>query len=132
MTKVDDINLFINNNVLHSGVWDTADDTQRLKAVNQAERSLKRYFPKRYKDSIPVDHLAEQTIWLLKIDDMIQRAEMGATSISIDGISISYSQKDRSICPFILEELHLSEGWNNRRKVARYSTSVLDSYRKGW
>lgn len=126
------VNEFISENILHSGVWDSATEEQKKKAVNQSKRTLKRFFPKVYIDEIPVEHLAEQSIWILKIDDMVQRAEMGATSISVDGISISYSQKDRSLCPFIMEVMNLSEGWNLRRKVGRYSTSLFDSNRKGW
>lgn len=132
MEKLMAVNEFISYNILHSGVWDSAEEVQRIKAVNQAERTLKRYFPKKYEGGVPVEHLAHQVIWILKIDDTIQRAELGATHISVDGISVTYSQKDRSLCPFIMEELHLSEGWNLRRKVGSYSTSLCDSYRKGW
>lgn len=132
MDKMQQVDLFIRDNILHSTVWDSANELQKLKAVNQSERTLKRYFSKTYKDDVPIEHLSHQAIWLLKMDDFIQRAELGATSISIDGISIAYSQKDRSVCPFIMEELNLSEGWNLRRKVGRYSTSLRDSNRKGW
>ena len=132
MDRVQEVNDFITENVLHSEVWDSATDIQRGKAVKQTERTLKRLFPKKYKENIPVEHLAEQCLWILKIDDMIQRAEMGATYITVEGITISYTQKDRSICPFIMEELNLSEGFNARRKVGSYSTSLFDSNRKGW
>lgn len=132
MEKVTMVNDFIAENILHSGVWDSATAEQKKKAVNQSERTLKRLFPRIYTGEIPVEHLAEQSIWILKIDDMVQRAEMGATNISVDGISISYSQKDRSVCPFIMEVLNLSEGWNLRRKVGSYTTHLFDSNRKGW
>lgn len=132
MFRLYEVNKFIAENILHSAVWDSANETVRIKAINQAERTLKRYFPQIYEKEVPVEHLAHQVIWLLKIDDSIQRAELGATSISIDGVSISYAQKDRSLCPLIMEELNLSEGWNLRRKVGSYSTSLFDSYRKGW
>lgn len=132
MDKMGAVNNFITENILHSEVWDSANETQKLKAINQSERTLKRMFPKKYPAEVPIEHIAEQSIWILKIDDMVQRAEMGATSISIDGFSISYSQKDRSLCPFIMEVLNLSEGWNLRRKVGRYSTYISDSNRKGW
>lgn len=132
MEKLIAVNDFIAENILHSSVWDSATEEQKKKAVNQSERTLKRLFPRVYTEEVPVEHLAEQSIWILKIDDMVQRAEMGATNISVDGISISYSQKDRSLCPFIMEELNLSEGWNLRRKIGRYSTSLFDSNRRGW
>lgn len=132
MFRLYEVDMFIAENILHSAVWDSASESMRIKAINQAERTLKRYFPKVYAKEVPVEHLANQVIWLLKIDDGLQRAELGATYVSVDGISITYSQKDRSICPFIMEELNLSEGWNQRRKVGSYSTSIFDSYRKGW
>ena len=132
MANVKDVSDFIAENILHSGVWDSATDTQKQKAVNQANRTLKRLFPKVYLSEVPVEHIAEQCIWILKIDDMVQRAEMGATYISVDGVSISYSNKDRSVCPFVMQELNLSEGWNSRRKVGRYSTHMGDSFRRGW
>ena len=132
MKKIIAVNSFIAENILHSGVWDSATEEQKKKAVNQSERTLKRFFPSIYADEVPVEHLAEQSLWILKIDDMVQRAELGATSISVEGISISYSQKDRSICPFLMEVLNLSEGWNSRRKVGSYSTYIWDSNRMGW
>lgn len=132
MEKVNAVNSFIAENILHSGAWDSATEEQKKKAVNQSERTLKRFFPKRYEAEVPVEHLAEQSLWILKIDDMFQRAEMGATYISVDGISMNISTKDRSVCPFIMEELNLSEGWNTRRKVGRYSKSIFDTNRRGW
>ena len=132
MNKVQQVTEFISENILHSGVWDSASEVQRKKAVNQSERMLKRFFPKVYTSEVPIEHLAEQSIWILKIDDMFQRADMGATYISVDGVSMNIKAKDRSVCPFLMEELNLSEGWNLRRKVGRYSTSISDSNRRGW
>lgn len=132
MEKLMAVNEFISDNILHSAVWDSAEEVQKKKAVNQAERMLKRFFPKTYIDEVPIEHLAEQSLWILKIDDMFQRAEMGATYISVDGISMNISTKDRSVCPFIMEELNLSEGWNTRRKIGRYSKSIFDTNRRGW
>lgn len=75
MEKLMAVNEFISDNILHSAVWDSAEEVQKKKAVNQAERMLKRFFPKIYTDEVPVEHLAEQSLWILKIDDMFQRAE---------------------------------------------------------
>lgn len=132
MDRVQEVEIFIAENILHSGVWDNATESQKVKAINQAERTLKRYFPDYYEGSIPVEHTAEQCIWIMKIDDMVQRSELGATYISVDGISISYSNKDRSLCPFLMEVHDLSEGWNLRRKVGSYMTTIHDGYRRGW
>ena len=118
---VDQVNNYISANILHSKVWDVANETVRLKAVNNAERVLKMMLPKYYPDTVPVDHLAEQVLWMLKIDDSIQRSELGVTYIQIDGIAMNISEKDRSIAPFIYRALDLPEGYFNRRRVARYS-----------
>ena len=130
--KIQQVHDFISEYILQSSAWDSATTEERKKAVNHSERTLKRLFPTVYTGEIPVEHLAEQSNWVLKIDDTLQRVEMGATYITIDGVSISYSQKDLSICPFIMQELNLSEGWNSRRKVGRYTLHLHDSNRKGW
>lgn len=131
-----DVKTFIDEEIYQSKVWDKADEKFRQKAVKQSERTLKRLLPKVYSDKIPVEHLAEQTIWLMKIDDTFQRSELGATSITLDGLSISIKEKDRSLAPFIFEVNNISPdtftGGISKRKVARYGTSIHDSYRKGW
>ena len=133
MDTVTKVNEFISENILHSEVWDKATEVQKKKAVNQATRSLIQLLGKKYPDgTIPIEHIAEQCVWILKIDDMVQRSEMGAKYINVDGVSVSYSQKDRSLCPFIMQVFNLSDGWNSRRKVGHYSTRLSDSYRKGW
>lgn len=129
---VKQVNEFINENILHSEAWDTAEDSKKKKAVNQSTRTLKRYFPNEYADSIPVEHLAEQSLWILRIDDFISRAELGVTNVSIDGMTVTVKAKDTSLCPFLLEYFNLPEGWNCKRRVVSYSTSLYDSNRKGW
>lgn len=132
MEKVELVDAFIKDNILHTDAWDSAEASQKKKAVNHAERTLRRYFPKAYKEEVPVEHLAEQCVWLLKIDEMVQKAEFGVTSFTIDGISVTVTAKDNSLCPFLLDYHNLSAGWNVRRKKASYSTSIFDSNRRGW
>lgn len=133
-----DVKAFIEENILQSKVWDASTEVYQRKAVNTAVRSLHRLLPDIYpKDKdIPVEHVAEQTVWLMKIDDTFQRAELGASSITVDSITISFNEKDRSIAPFILEENGISPdaltGGLTKRKVARYGTYISDSYRRGW
>lgn len=133
----DEVKAFIDENILQSKVWDMSTEVYQRKAVNTAIRSLHRLLPRIYPadEEIPVEHVAEQVVWLMKIDDTFQRAELGAKSITIDGISISFTDKDRSIAPFILEENGISPdaltGGLTRRKVGRYGTYMSDSYRRG-
>lgn len=132
MEKVVEVGSFIDEYILHTDAWDSAEESQKKKAVNYAERTLKRYFPKAYEKGVPTEHLAEQCVWLLKIDEMIQKAELGVTYFSIDGINVTVTAKDNSLCPFLLEHHNLPQSWNMRRIKARYSTSLFDSNRKGW
>lgn len=131
------VSTFIDEEIYTSKVWDKANETTRRKAINHSMRTLIRLLPNIYSnDNMPVEHLAEQTIWLMKIDDTFQRAELGATSITLDGMSISFKDKDRSLAPFIFEVNGISPdsvtGGLSKRKVGRYVRCFGDSYRKGW
>lgn len=132
----EEVRAFIDEEVYQSKVWDNASDTARKKAVKQSIRTLKRFFPSQYSNVVPVDHLAEQVIWLMKVDDTFQRAELGATNITIDGMSISIKDKDRALAPYILDVNGITPdavtGGLSRRKVARYSLKRKDTFRKGW
>lgn len=126
-----EIGRYIDENILQSAVWDSADDRVKKKAINNATRILKTNLSKYYPDTIPVEHLAEQVIWMLKIDDSLQRAEMGITYIQVDGISMNISDIDRTICPFIYKALKLPVGYLNRRRVANYNLKICDTFRGG-
>lgn len=121
----EDVQAFIDENIYQSKVWDSATESARKKAVNNSARILKSFLPSIYVTDVPVEHLAEQTVWLMKIDDSFQRSELGATSMSVDGFSISIADKDRSISPFILRINGISPdsitGGLTTRKVGRYS-----------
>lgn len=126
-----EIGNYIEENILQSAVWDNADDRVRQKAINNATRILKTNLSKYYPDNIPVEHLAEQVIWMLKIDDSLQRAEMGITYIQVDGVSMNISDIDRTICPYIYRALKLPKGILNRRRVVGYSLTACDNFRGG-
>lgn len=110
---------FIETNILHSGIWDSADTNVKRKAVNNAERNLSNYY--KNKKELPAEAIAYQALWLLKIDDSIQRAEQGATSISVSGMSVSLLNIDRSIAPEVLRMLG--------RRVGRYSVPIEGTFR---
>jgi DNA integrity scanning protein DisA with diadenylate cyclase activity len=123
MITVSDVTTFIDGNVLHSKLYDSASDAVKQKAVNQAVNTLVKYLSDVYKDveSLPVDEVAEQVLWLLKMDDSMQRAEMGAMMITVDGIQIQLKDMDRTISPKLLA-LHGKDGIRQRR-VGSYSES---------
>lgn len=126
MDKYSDVNTFIDEFIYQSKVWDKADERSRKKAINQSIRTLQMLLPTVYGEDIPTEHLAEQTVWLMKIDDTFQRAELGANSMSVDGFSISIKDKDRSLSPFILSVNGITPdavtGGLSKRRVVPYST----------
>lgn len=131
MATVEDVVSYIDANIYHSKLFDSATDAQRSKAVNQAKKTLYRYLPHVYEseDAVPIADLVDQVLWLLRIDDSLQRAEMGTTSIDIDGMSIQMSDMDRTIAPNILK-LHGATDVK-RRRVGSYVDTLHDTYRYG-
>ena len=120
---------YIADNVLHSKLFDVATESQKTKAINQASITLLRYLPDVYKDeeSLPVEDVAEQVLWLLKLDDSIQRAELGATGVSVDGISVQYREMDRTIAPNILNLYGIKD--TRRKRIGSYTDA--QAYRTG-
>lgn len=123
MDVVSEVTKFISENVLHSKLYDSATDEVKQKAVNQALHTLVKYMPDVYRDreSLPIDELAEQVLWILKMDDSMQRAEMGAMMITVDGIQIQLREMDRTISPKLLY-LHGRDSIR-RRRVGSYTTN---------
>lgn len=119
------VSQFIDDNIYQSKCWDAANSVQRKKAINNSIRTLKSYLPQIYSGDIPIDHLAEQIIWFMKIDDTFQRAELGAKSMEVDGFNISIDSKDRSIAPYVLRVNNIptdpKTGELIVRKVGRYA-----------
>lgn len=125
---------YVNTHLFNTGEWEQATEQQRTKAINQAGRTLLNVLGDFYKMGIPVEHIAEQSNWIVRVDNMVSKAEMGVTSISIDGMSVSLAKRDNSICPFVLDSFGLPSDWATcrKRKVGRYQTTLFDSNRKGW
>lgn len=126
-----EIGNYIDDNILQSSVWDKADAKTRKKALNNATKILNTFLKKYYPTEIPVDHLAEQVIWMLKIDDTLQRSELGITYIQVDGISMNVSNIDRTICPYIMKSFNLPPGFLSGRRVGRYNFTTNDTFRGG-
>lgn len=122
-----EIGTFIDENILHSSVWDEAEEKLRKKAVNNSAltltRMLPRYFPN--DEEISIDVLANQVVWILRVDDTFLRAEMGASYIQMSGVMVNIKDRDRSICPYVLDVLGITPdpitGGLSKRKVGRYS-----------
>lgn len=115
----EEVKSFIETNILHSSLWDMADVSKQTKAVNNASMNLQNYYGS--KKVIPSEAVAYQTLWLLKVDDSVQRAEQGVTSVSVAGMSISLTQIDRTVAPEVLRMLG--------RRVGSYETRIEDTFR---
>lgn len=141
---------WIDDNIYHTELWEGLDTDLRKKVVNNANNSLMKFLPDVYGiapyiDSVdsdgndvpaielPEDVVAEQVLWLLRIDDTIQRAEMGTKSVWVDGTMISIHHKDNSIAPYVYKVNKISYNYitGRRRKVARYNVDVSHTRRMG-
>lgn len=130
MNQLASVTEYIELNILHSKLFDTASPDNKLKAINQAVNTLIRHLDVYVsKESIPVEDVAEQVMWLFKMDDTMQRAELGTTSISVDGVSVSFTEMDRTIAPNVLNIYGIRS--TKRRRVGSYEVPVRDTMRVG-
>lgn len=121
---MDEVTAYIDENIVFSALYDKADEKTKKKAINQAGNTLFKYLPAVYNsvEGIPIEDIVEQAIWLLRIDDTFQRAEMGATMITVDGIQLQIGAMDRTIAPKILSLYGVSATELGGSKVARVGT----------
>lgn len=97
-------NTYFEENVLHNDPWTNADDPTKTRALNNASKVLYRLY-KQYDETkypIPAEAIYEQALWLLRVDDTIQKAEQGVKSVMVDGMQISINSIDRTIAPQVL------------------------------
>ncbi|GAB6153732.1 hypothetical protein JCM17380_24820 [Desulfosporosinus burensis] len=122
-----DVSQYITDNIYHSTIWDESDDTQRGKAINNSIDLLILGLKGIYtsETDIPINILAHQTIWFMRIDDTFLRAEMGASYIQMSGVMVNIKDKDRSIAPYVMDALGITPdpltGGVTKRKVGSYS-----------
>lgn len=131
LTELEAVTLYINDNVYHSQAFDVADERLRYKAINNAKNQLIANLSRFYKsvEDIPIADIAEQAVWLMRVNDLMLNAEQGATSISLEGISISFSEVSRTIAPSVLQRHGISSGVI--RRVGRYQVLGHDTNRRG-
>ena len=126
-----EVSNFIDANILQSQLWDAATPEYRSKAVNNAELNLKTLLSDVYAgaESIPVDDIAQQAIFLMKIDDSFQRAELGVVQMSIDGMTLIFRDRDYTIAPYISGKYGITVVNGKRRRTASYNVDPYTSYR---
>ena len=90
---------YFNDEVFHNDEWVNADSASKGRALKNASNILSRHYPKH--TAIPDQAVFEQALWLMKISEARKAAEQGVSSYSIDGISVSIANVDRSIAPAV-------------------------------
>lgn len=120
---------YIDSNILHSEQWDAASEDTKKKAANNAEIILQRLLPDVYDSEVPVDDIAFQAVWMMKIDDSFQRAELGVQQMSVDGVTILFRNKDNTIAPALSQKYGIATVNGIRRRAGRYSVATHDTYR---
>lgn len=122
---------YIDMNIYHSSIWDEATEQLRVKAINNSIDLLISTLDKFYKgeEDIPINILANQVIWFMRIDDTFLRADMGASYIQMAGVMVNIKDKDRSIAPYVLDSLGITPdaitGGITKRKVGSYSGRTI-------
>lgn len=131
MITIEEAKEFIDENILHSELWDKADDKRRTKAVNNAARVLLNILPDKIsdKDDLEVEDVATQAVWMLKIDDSFQRAEMGVQQMTVDGVTILFRNKDNTVAPEIASKYGISLTNGLRRRTGSYRIPHSSNYR---
>ena len=122
---------YIDKNVLHSDQWDQATDKKKEKAMNSAVKKLELILKPEIAQGyqITADDVALQAVWMLKVDDTFQRAEMGVTYMAIDGVMIMMNGKDNTLAPDIATKFGLSLSHGVRRKAGSYVVGHSTNYR---
>ena len=134
MTRV---HAYIDMNVYNSAVWDVLEDKQKLKAIYNAYRILVTMLPDLFKNeeasTIDLDDLVAEIMWIIKKDDSTDRAEQGATMITLGDMSMQFDSSKTGIiiAPEIITRYDLSAS-GQRRRVGRYTLPIDDTARTGF
>lgn len=123
MSVLEEVAEFINTSVFHTDIWDTLDETKKQKAIRNASSQLYTRY-KQYDEAerpIPVEPIAYQALWIVEKDDSMRRAEHGASSMSVGGMTVSMREKDAYFSPEVIRILG--------RRVGQYSLGVRDTFR---
>lgn len=140
-----ELKAYIDANIYHSGVFDEATTALQTKAFNNCGILLAKLLPLYYPTvaDIPVDVLANQVVWFMRIDDTFLRAEMGISYIQMAGVMVNVKDKDRSISPYVLDVLGITPdsltGGIPKRKVGSYvgrdtgvDVTIFRNYGRSW
>lgn len=100
MIELIEAETYIDENILHADEWRSADDQTKQRAIRNSFNILSRSYQK-----FSTEAICLQALWLLRIDDSVRRTEQGATTINVDGITVSFAQINRTIAPDVIQIL---------------------------
>lgn len=128
-----EVSKYVNNYVLQSYIWDNSDVKVRTKAINRAKLTINTLLADVFINrEIPIHILGEQAMWVMKLDDTIERAELGMKNVWVDGTMITVNERDNSICPLVYKLLGISTtAKGTRRKTGSYNHPVGGTGRWG-
>lgn len=128
---------YIDVNIYNSTVWDSLEDQQKIKAIYNSHRMLVRLLPDIFAQTdastIDLDDLVAQIMWLIKRDDSTDRADQGATMLTLGEMTIMFdpNKTGNLIAPELVVKYGLSEN-GQRRRVGRYYVPIEDTARTGF
>lgn len=120
------VDSYIQENLLNSEVYDSATAERQLKAFNQSRTTLSDFIKT---DKITIRDVAEQVVFLFMIDHTIQRAELGVTFVTVDGIQMTINDRDRVLAPSIMRRHNIRT--TTPARVGRYHTDLHHTFRYG-
>ncbi|MGY6765691.1 hypothetical protein ACW73O_11710 [Faecalibacterium prausnitzii] len=93
MPTVDEINTWIQANILDSQVWDKSE--KKEVAIVQAERNLKRWFPE---VELTTEIISYQVVWELQgLDPAVKYQKQGVKMLEDGGERIDYGDRTRDV-----------------------------------
>lgn len=126
MYSKEEVTSYISENILHSELYDNATDSQKSKAINQSLFTLNDHVKH---NEITVRDVAEQALFLFKLDSTIQRAELGVNYVMVDGVQLTIQERDRTLAPSIMKRYGIYS--TAKRRVGRYHVPLSDTNRYG-
>ncbi|WP_141432419.1 hypothetical protein [Bacillus sp. 03113] len=100
MTTLEEVEVWIQSNVLDSKAWD--DSTKKEIAIKQASRNLSRWYPE---IELTDEIVAYQSIWELQgLDPALKLQKQGVKSVSEGLDRIDYLERDK-VAPDVREIL---------------------------
>ena len=133
---LDIVQTYIDSNIYNSAVWDDLEDKMKLKAINNAYRLLVSALPDIYSkttiDTIDLDDLVAEIMWIIKKDDSTDRADQGATMITLGDMSLQFDSNRTGviIAPEIISKYGLATT-GQKRRIGSYVLPIQDTARTG-